>query len=93
MATKKETKKATPEVAEPTTEGGVKVTALCKKYGVDPKKARARLRRMVKNTETANKVPAQLVKGSWVFAEKDRKMAEALIASFVKGGDDEGDED
>lgn len=88
----KKNPKATVEKTEPTTEGGVKVTALCKKYGVDPKRARARLRRLVKNEETRSKVPAQLVEGSWVFAEKDRAMADALIASFAKGGDDEGEE-
>ena len=90
---KNKTAKATETTPEPTTESGVKVTLLCKKYGVDPKRARARLRRLVKNTETANQVPAQLVAGSWVFAEKDRARAEKLIASFAKGGDDEGDDE
>lgn len=88
------TKTATAEVAEPKTEGGVKVTDICKKHGMNPKHVRSRLRRIYRNPENANnpKYPKQLVPGSWVFAEKDRKRAEELILSFAKGDEDEGDD-
>lgn len=92
MSTKKATKEAPKATTETTTEGGVKVTDICKKHGMNPKHVRARLRRIYRNPDNAGKYPKQLVPGSWVFAEKDRKAAEAMVLSFAKGGDNEDEE-
>lgn len=87
MAKNTKSQETTTEAKAP--ESQVKVTVLCKKHNLDPKRVRARLRRMYANPEQAAKLPKQLVEGSWTFAEKDRKAVETLIAAMVKASTDE----
>jgi hypothetical protein len=90
---KNTTKVAAKATEETTNEGGVKVTSICKKHGMNPKHVRAKLRRIYRNPENDGKYPKQLVPGTWTFAEKDRKRVEDMVLSFAKGDDNEGEDD